>query len=161
MNNYNLPLEVKSILHKAKKERQTMVLVTGVFDVLHREHVRFLQKAKKAGDILLIGVETDRRVRILKGSDRPINNERSRMQVLDQLGIADSIFLLPVNFDDLEDHKAFIRLIKPDVLAVSSHSPHLEVKRKIVKDFGCQLSIVHQHNPEISSSKIIKQRSNN
>lgn len=160
MNNYNLPLEVKRILHQAEKENKVLVLATGVFDVLHFEHINFLNKAKEAGDVLLVGIETDQRVSILKGSDRPINNERSRIENLNRLQIADAVFLLPANFDDPEDHRAFIRLIGPDVLAASSHSPYLEVKRKIMQDFGGKLSVVHQHNPEISSTKIINQKDN-
>ncbi len=157
MRNYNLPLEVKSILHQARAQNKTLVLVTGVFDILHKEHIKFLQKAKQAGDILLVGLETDNRVKILKGKKRPLNSNNERVLQLKELGISDAVFLLPENFDDPQDHRAFIRLINPDILAVSSHSPHLKVKREIVESTGGKLQVVHDHNPEVSSSKIIKE----
>ncbi len=155
---YHLPLEAKKVLFNARQNDKKLVLVTGVFDILHKEHINFLQKAKQAGDLLVAGVETDKRVRALKGPDRPINSEQRRVKNLDRLGIADGVFLLPANFDDPEEHRAFIRKIAPDVLAVSSHTPHLQQKREIMQGIGAELQVVHQYNPELSTSKIIENK---
>ncbi len=157
MKNYNLPLDVKEALNRARTEDKILVLVTGVFDVLHQEHINFLNKAKHVGDVLLVGLETDKRVKILKGTERPINSEEVRAAQLERLGIADSIFLLPEDFDSSKQHRVFIRLIAPDILAVSSHSPHLREKREIVEGIGGKLKIVHDYNPDISSSKLIEE----
>ena len=59
------------------------ILVTGVFDLLHQEHINFLTKAKAVGDILVVGLETDTRVKQLKGFNRPINSTKDRLQNLE------------------------------------------------------------------------------
>jgi len=75
-----LPKQIEVVLHKARSEKQTVVLVTGVFDIFHSEHKVFLQKAKQAGDILLVGIESDVRVTQIKGPGRPINSQQKRQQ---------------------------------------------------------------------------------
>lgn len=153
--------KLKQLLKKARSHSTKVALVTGVFDILHEEHRKFLQKAKKEGDILIVGIESDARVRKLKGEGRPINNQEARSQKLEALGIADFVFILPEEFNKPEDHIQLISEIKPDVLAVSSHSSHLEQKKKIIEQFGGQLKIVHQHNPRVSSTMILEARNLN
>lgn len=132
------------------------VLVTGVFDILHDEHIKFLQKAKKLGDTLSIGIESDFRVRQMKGEGRPINSQSIRQQNLETLNIAQEVFVLPERFSKPEDHIALIQKIKPDFLAVSSHTKHLDEKRKILNECGGEVVVVHEHNPKISSSLILQ-----
>lgn len=158
MNGYHLPLRIKQLIAKAHGGNDELVLVTGVFDVLHKEHLNFLMKAKQAGDVLLVGVESDERVRAIKGPSRPVNDETVRIQRLDSLSLADGIFLLPEKFSSPQEHRALIRQIRPDVLAVSSHTPYIEAKQEIIEQVGGELRIVHQHNPEISSTILIEKR---
>lgn len=134
---------------------KTLVLATGVFDLLHPEHINFLEKAKATGDILVVGIESDARVKSLKGPNRPINPASQRLQNLKQLNIADHIFILPDSFNSPAAHQQLIATIKPDILAVSSHSPHLDKKQAILKKHGGQVKIVHQHNPNLSTSKLL------
>ena len=136
------------------------VLVTGVFDILHSEHKKLLSAAKKLGGILLVGVETDARVRRLKGPGRPINPLRLRLKNLRQLGIADKVFTLPKQFNDLNYFTALINQIKPDILAVSASTPHLAIKRRIMKQFGGRVVVVLPHNPKISTTKMLKYKPN-
>lgn len=150
--------ELLQLLKKARKERQTVVLATGVFDILHQEHINFLTKAKKEGDVLIVGLESDSRVKKIKGEGRPINQQNDRLKNLTSLNIADYVFILPEKFDSPTDHIALITQIKPDVLAVSSHTSHLEEKAKIVEKLGGRLKIVHQHNPGVSSTMLIDGR---
>jgi len=158
MKQYSLPFPVKQHITQAHRQGQKIVLVTGVFDVLHEEHFNFLQKAKQEGEVLLVAVETDERVRVLKGPTRPIYPEQDRVVNLQKLGIADAVFLLPENFSNKQDHRDFIRLIKPNILAVSSHSPFIKQKQQLLQEVGGEVHIVHQHNPEISSTKLIKEQ---
>lgn len=130
------------------------VLVTGVFDVLHEEHVKFLFAAKKLGQ-LMVGLESDLRVSNIKGNNRPINPAAVRMQNLVDLGIADEVFVLPEKFNNIEQRRTLLNLIKPDILAVSSHTPHLDKKRRLMKAIGGRVEIVHQHNPKVSTSKLL------
>lgn len=137
-------------------EYMKKVLVTGVFDVLHEEHTNFLKKAKDLGDYLIVGLESDVRVRQMKGEGRPVNYQNIRKSNIEALKIADEVFILPEQFSKPEDHKKLIRKIKPDYLAVSSHTKFLDRKQAILDEFGGEVVVVHDHNPKISSTKIIK-----
>ncbi len=65
----------------ARKRGLKIVLVTGVFDLLHQEHVIFLAKAKSGGDLLIVAIESDMRVKKIKGNDRPIQGQADRFGV--------------------------------------------------------------------------------
>jgi len=153
----------RDILQDWKKHYQSAigakrVLVTGVFDVLHQEHRNFLLAAKQAGDYLIVGLESDKRVTLIKGAGRPIFNQETRKKNLEKLKIADEVFILPEDFQSPVAHQRLIETIKPDILAVSSHTAHQDKKAGIMKRFGGELKVVYQHNPAFSSTKIIKNR---
>jgi cytidyltransferase-like protein len=135
-----------------------ITLVTGVFDVLHQEHQKFLAAAAQLGDYLLVGIETDKRVKSLKGEGRPINSQEKRKENLEKLAIADLLFILPEKFSDRSDYQLLLEKINPDYLAVSENSPFLDVKKELIEAVGGELKIVLAHNPEISSTKIINSR---
>ena len=134
------------------------ILATGVFDVLHSEHVRFLQKAKALGDRLIVGIESDVRVRALKGEGRPINTQRLRKENLEKLAIADEVFVLPEAFNSDADFRALLQKRQPDILAVSSHTPHLDKKQQLMQEIGGRVEIVHQHNPAVSTTLILSNK---
>jgi glycerol-3-phosphate cytidylyltransferase len=144
-----------ALAQKARQAGKTVVLVTGVFDVLHDQHKNFLLAAKKEGDVLLIGLESDVRVREMKGADRPVNPQQVRQQNVDAWHIADAVFILPEVFE-LEQRKALIEELRPHVLAVSSHTAHLEKKAAIMEEFGGTLKVVYEHRPETSSTHLIE-----
>ena len=95
------------LLNEGKK----IVFTNGCFDILHRGHVTYLAEAKKLGDLLVIGLNSDASVKRLKGPDRPINNEDDRKYVLSQLKSVDFVEIFtedtPLNL---------ILTIKPKVL---------------------------------------------
>jgi cytidyltransferase-like protein len=136
--------------------KKTKVLVTGVFDVLHQEHKRFLQAAKKAGDYLVIGLESDSRVKKIKGDQRPIFSQDKRKKNLEKWQIADEVFILPSKFSSMQDHLSLIKKVNPDILAVSEHTSHLGRKRDILKKIGGEVRVVRNHNPDFSTTKSIK-----
>lgn len=143
-------------LHSQKK---TIVLVTGVFDVFHIEHLNFLSKARKLGDALLVGVESDVRVREIKGENRPLWSQDKRKKTIEQLKLVDLVFILPEQFSLEEHHWRLIRTIKPQYIAVSSHSPHLDQKKKLIEKIGGKVIIVHQQNPAISTTALLQKNS--
>ncbi|GIK84506.1 MAG: hypothetical protein BroJett025_11280 [Patescibacteria group bacterium] len=132
------------------------VLVTGVFDVLHEEHRNFLKKAKSLGEYLVVGIESDVRVRQIKGEGRPVNTEQLRKKNVEALAIADEVFILPEQFSKPEDHSTLIQKIRPDYLAVSSHTKHLDKKQAILEQFGGEVVVVHEYNPKISTTKLLQ-----
>ena len=79
----NLLIEIRS---QYKREGRKVVFTNGCFDILHRGHVEYLQKAKELGDILIVGLNTDASVKRLKGPSRPIVREDDRAAVLAALG---------------------------------------------------------------------------
>jgi len=87
-----------------------VVATNGCFDLLHVGHVRFLQEAKKRGDLLIVGVNGDRSVRELKGEGRPVNGEADRAEVVAGLGCVDAVVIFP-------DKRAteFLRAVRPEV----------------------------------------------
>ncbi len=150
-----LPLDIQEVIRSCKIESKSIVLVTGVFDILHFEHEIFLSEAKKLGNILIIGIESDFRVKEIKGDNRPINSQEKRFTNLLDMGITANVFILPDNFSKFEDHLELVKTVGPDFLAVSSHTAHLDKKREIMEMVKGKLVIVHKQNAEISSTKII------
>jgi len=152
------PRPTGKIVLDAYSRRTRTILVTGVFDILHSEHKKFLRAAKNLGGRLLVGVETDARVKKLKGPDRPINSLPIRLDHLRRLKIADAVFNLPQKFDTNRDWSAFIKKLRPDILAASSSTPHLKNKRRIMKRFGGRVVVVLPHNPKVSTTKVLKSK---
>ncbi len=104
--------ELKSRLDQLRTAGRRIVFTNGCFDILHPGHVRYLAEARQLGDVLVVGINTDASVRRLgKASDRPINPERDRAEVLAALASVDFVTL----FDD-DTPLALIRLLEPDVL---------------------------------------------
>lgn len=87
---------------------ERIVFTNGVFDILHAGHVEFLRQAKAQGDLLIVGVNSDRSARHLKGRNRPINSERDRLALIGALDAVDYCLL----FDD-ETPTELIRQIRP------------------------------------------------
>ncbi len=137
-----------------KINKKKKVLATGCFDVLHPGHKEFLKAAKKQGEILIVGLETDKRIKQLKGKGRPVNNEERRLRNLAELKIPDFIFLLPSDFNKEKTHLSLLQLIKPEILAVSSNSPYLKKKNKLIEKIGGTL-FVFPLNPYYSTTKCL------
>ena len=150
-----LRVELERLLQTRAQNGQSLTLVTGVFDVLHDEHRRFLLAAKALGDLLIVGLESDERVRQLKGEGRPINTLNHRLEHLRAWAIADLVFALPTDFAKPELRQELLELIRPDYLAVSSHTPNLAVKKQLLKSVGGEVRVVRQFQPAFSSSKLI------
>ena len=86
-------VEFKSIREKLRSENKKIVFTNGCFDILHRGHVTYLNQAKSLGDVLIVGVNSDRSVRGLKGEGRPVNNENDRAFILDNLRSVDFVMI--------------------------------------------------------------------
>ena len=103
-------------LARSVQARGSLVVFTnGVFDLLHPGHVRYLQEARRLGDLLIVGVNSDRSVRAYKGPGRPLNPDHERAEVLLALSCVDAAVL----FDEDTPHR-LIEAIQPDVLVKGS-----------------------------------------
>ena len=104
--------EAARFVAHARSLGQVIVFTNGVFDVLHPGHVRYLRDARALGDLLLVGVNSDRSARALgKAPDRPINPENERAEVLAGLASVDAVVI----FDEDTPH-AMISALQPDIL---------------------------------------------
>ena len=97
-----------------------IVLTSGTFDLFHIGHAQYLEKAKELGDVLIVGVDSDARVKKRKGPDRPIVPEDERVLILSHVRHVDVITLK--NLEDGSNH--LIKLVQPDVLVVSESTNH-------------------------------------
>jgi len=123
---------IKSIVARLKTRRKKVVFTNGCFDILHVGHIRYLKKAKSLGDILVVGLNTDRSVREIKGEKRPIVPQDERAEVLAALEFVDYVVL----FDD-PDPFALIEKVKPTILAKGADWPKDKiVGRDVVEKAG-------------------------
>jgi D-beta-D-heptose 7-phosphate kinase/D-beta-D-heptose 1-phosphate adenosyltransferase len=103
--------ESVALVERLRSAGKTIVFTNGVFDLLHVGHLRYLQHARELGDALLIGLNSDRCVRQIKGPERPITTESERAEVLEALGCVDGV----VVFDEATP-RDLIAAVQPDVL---------------------------------------------
>ena len=103
--------EAVAFVESRRRLGQRIVFTNGVFDLLHPGHVRYLQAARREGDVLVVGINSDRSVRANKGPSRPIMPEHERAEVLEALTCVDAV----VVFDE-ETPAVIIEALKPDVL---------------------------------------------
>ena len=116
------PNQLKKILGILKKQGKKIVFTNGCFDILHVGHIRYLNQARKLGDILVVGLNTDRSVRALKGEKRPIVCEKERAEVLSALEGVDYVIL----FDE-PDPLALIKALKPSFLVKGADWPEEKI----------------------------------
>ena len=107
--------EAKSFVYNKQKQNKKVVFTNGCFDILHIGHVTYLCKAVSLGDCLVLGLNSDDSVRRLKGSYRPINTEKNRAFVLENLRCVDKVVLF-----DQDTPLELISYLKPDILVKGS-----------------------------------------
>ncbi len=117
-------------------QQKKIVFTNGCFDLLHLGHIDYLSKAKDQGDILIVGVNTDRSVKMLdKGENRPVTDETARATILAALHFVDAVVL----FDE-ETPYELIKTVQPDVLVKGSdYRPEDIVGYDIVKEKGGEI----------------------
>lgn len=118
--------------------KQKIVFTNGCFDLLHVGHVAYLEAAKKTGDKLILGLNTDRSVSALKGPSRPVIHEQDRARVLAALAAVDAVIL----FDE-DTPLNLINTIKPDVIAKGSDYTEAQVIGGVeVKSWGGKVALI-------------------
>jgi len=143
-------LELEKFLPGEGKGR--IVLVGGCFDILHIGHVRFLSEARGMGDYLIVILESDKKVRKLKGRNRPVFIQSERAEMLSALRSVDLVVLLPMIEDD-GDYLNLVKKIKPDIIAVTENDPSIGKKRRQAEEVGGELRIIPL-TKTFSSSKL-------
>ena len=111
MGKLKTPAFLSKEITRLKDRGKKIVFTNGCFDILHPGHLKILKQAKKFGDILIVGLNSDLSVRKIKGKKRPILNEKARAQILEAIDIVDFIVL----FKEATPY-LLIKKIKPDIL---------------------------------------------
>jgi rfaE bifunctional protein nucleotidyltransferase chain/domain len=143
--------EAAAMAAKAKSKGKKVVTANGAFDMLSYPHLQFLTAAKKEGDILLVGVNSDRSVRDLKGNKRPIVPQADRAELVSELKCVDGVFV----FDET-DPRAWLTLIKPNVHVNSAEYGQDCVEASVLKDIGATLVLTQRDTSHLSTSDVIK-----
>jgi D-beta-D-heptose 7-phosphate kinase/D-beta-D-heptose 1-phosphate adenosyltransferase len=108
--------DIAKLVKQYRQNQQSIVLTQGSFDMVHIGHGRYLEKAKKHGDVLIVGVDDDAKIRMRKGEGRPIVPEKERLEMLSFFASVDHVVLKPVKAPKWQ----LIKLIKPDVLIATA-----------------------------------------
>ena len=144
--------ELEKVLLEESKGK--IVLAGGCFDILHIGHAKFLSEAKAMGDYLVVLLESDKKVKELKGENRPIFIQKERAEMLSALGSVDLIVLLPMMEND-SDYLDLVMKIRPGIIAVTENDPHIDKKRRQAKEVGAELKIISL-TKTFSTSKLAK-----
>ena len=141
--------QLKKIIAREKKKGKRIVLANGCFDLFHIGHIRYLREARRAGDILVVALNSDSSVRRLKGKGRPLLNQEERAEILSAFSVVDYITI----FGKLNVEKILLAL-KPDVHAKGSDYTVLTVpERETVKSYGGKIAIVG--GPKVRSTSVL------
>ena len=126
--------EISTIVGELRRKDKKIIFTNGCFDILHVGHVKYLEEAKKYGDVLILGLNSDKSVKKLKGKNRPINNQSDRAFILASLEVVDYLVI----FEE-DTPLELIKLIKPDVLVKGSD---YEGKKVVGQDIAKELILI-------------------
>jgi D-beta-D-heptose 7-phosphate kinase/D-beta-D-heptose 1-phosphate adenosyltransferase len=121
--------QIERIAKRLKEQGRKVIFTNGCFDILHRGHATYLQKAKELGDILILGLNSDESIRRLKGAERPINNLEDRAFLIGALESID--FVVPFWGDTPYE---LIKLIQPNILVKGADYDGKEVVGSDIAD---------------------------
>lgn len=131
----------KAMVERVEAARQAgarIVLANGCFDILHAGHVRYLAGAKELGDLLIVAVNSDQHVTVLKGPGRPIMPERERAEIVASLEAVDLVTIFPE-----PTVEALLLALKPDIHAKGTdYTEETVPEREVVRSYGGRVAIV-------------------
>lgn len=138
---------------KIRHEGKSIVLVGGCFDILHVGHIIFLENAKQTADALIVLLESDQRIRKMKGKHRPMQTQQDRASILAALSSVDYVVPLPF-FQNDDQYDKLILSIKPDIIAATKGDPFLHHKERQARLVGGTLSDVLARVKNQSTSRL-------
>ena len=151
-------LNRENLVEQIKNERENgakIVLTNGCFDLFHVGHIRYLTGAKELGDVLIVGINSDKQVRKLKGENRPFMPENERAEIVSSIKAVDVVTIF--NEPTVEE---LIRAIRPDFHAKGTdYTTETVPEREIVRECGGQTAIVGDPKDH-SSTELIEKVSN-
>lgn len=143
--------QIKVLAETLRNQGKRIVTCNGSYDLLHAGHVRFLQEAKAQGDVLIVGVNSNASIHLYKSKNRPIIDEKDRLETLAALSCVDYAVLM----DEPEIAVPLIRLVKPHVHANGADYGENCVEAGAIRECGARLHLVQRHEG-LSTSGIIE-----
>lgn len=143
------------IVKQLKRAGQKVVLVGGIFDLIHRGHVEFLEAAKREGDVLIVLLESDEKTKEIKGKNRPINAQVDRAFVLSRFAMVDYILPLP-HFKKDQDYEKLVKVLQPDIIAVTKSDTLKKLKKRYAKSVNGRLVEVISRIKEYSTTESLR-----
>jgi len=141
--------KIKSLIEHCKELGMKIVLTQGAFDMIHVGHGRYLKTAKSHGDLLVVGVDSDAKIKFRKGPERPVVPQEERIEMLSHLRYVDLVFL-----KEVKDPKwALIKAIRPDVL-IATASTYNKSQLKALKAFCGKVLVLEPMATTSTSAKI-------
>ncbi|MDQ3965688.1 MAG: D-glycero-beta-D-manno-heptose 1-phosphate adenylyltransferase [Actinomycetota bacterium] len=130
--------DLEEDLARVRRSGGRVVFTNGCFDLLHRGHLFLLQEARKLGDVLVVGVNSDASARRVKGPGRPVTPEEDRVELLEALPCVDHVLV----FDE-DTPEALIRRVKPDLhVKGGDHADDRLVEESMVEEFGGEVVVL-------------------
>lgn len=149
-------LTIESAIHEIKKLKDPIILAGGCFDVLHPGHILFLSQAKKIGGTLVVFVESDKKIKSLKGEKRPIHSQKDRVYILSHLNMIDYIVPLPF-FSTHTEYEELVYALKPTFFAVTKNDPVIQYIGPQAEKINASVVEVTERIDAHASSQIIKE----
>lgn len=137
-----------------KKSGKSIVVTGGCFDILHVGHFSLFENAKKEGDILIVLLENDEKIKKTKGFKRPLHSQKERAHMLSLVKPIDYIILLPL-IDSDEEYDNIIEKIKPNIIAITKNDPNIADKKRQAEKIGAMVKEVIDYIPEKSTTNIL------
>lgn len=150
--------QLKKIVEDNKRKDRKIIWTNGCFDLLHIGHVNYLKEAKKLGDILIVGINSDESTRKIKGPERPIQSENERAEILSSLECIDYIIIFSESTSE-----NYLKELKPHVYVKGGDyniNTMNQIERKILEDYGGKIEFISPQQGK-STSNIIERIKNN
>lgn len=148
--------QLAALVKNLKNQGKKIVVVGGCFDILHPGHVVFLEKAKAAGDCLVVLLESDKKVKGLKGVNRPVHSQKMRAKILSALETVDFILILPFMESEALYDK-LVQKIQPDVIALTQGYANMDHQKRAAKLTGAKLKYVTKMVGNHSTTSILNE----
>jgi len=127
-----------------------IVLTSGSFDLIHLGHVKYLQRAKEFGGVLVVGVDSDAKIRRRKGDDRPMVPQDERLELLAHQRPVDMIYLKGED----EERWGLIKAVEPDVLVLTEDHSYSEADQRNLLEFVGRIEVVPRQASVTTSERI-------
>ena len=148
--------ELLEFVERVKSQNKKIVSTNGCFDILHRGHIEYLNETAKFGDVFIVGINSDKSVKMLKGESRPLQNENDRAYILCCLKPVDAVFI----FDEATPCR-FLETLKPDIHTKGGdYDVEKLPETEIVRKLGGEVKII-KFVDGYSTTKIVEKMNDN